>query len=1091
MLLVTGVMGRLLLKLGDLLAGEYKLQKGVKEDIESLKKEMGSIHIALKEVAEVPRDRLNAQFKKWADELRELSYDMEDVVDNFLVCVEGSDPAPNSNKLKWLMEKMTGYFTKANGRHQIANDIKALKKLAQEVAARRARCQVSGAVVNPPSRCKVDPRMLALYKDQQELVGIEAGRVELTKRLVLGGEDVSNQQLKIVSIVGPGGLGKTTLAKAVYDSLQAQYVHKAFVPVGQKPEVNKVLKDILLELRVRASDVATLDERQLVEKVREQLQNVRYFIVIDDIWDLESWGTIKCALLDNNRGSRVITTTRIHEVAANTGDVYKLEPLSHDLSKALFYKRLFGGEENCPDDLPSEVTKKFIQKCGGVPLAIIAIASLLVGKRVEDWSMVYTSIGFGYGDTRDIDDMRRILLFSYDDLPCYLRPCLLHLSIFPEDALIMKETLIWMWVAEGFVSEERGRGLFEIGDGYFSALVNRSLILPVEKKGKNVIYACRVHDMVLDTICWLAKEEKFVTIVDGNEKYSSSESSVRRLAIQTRDDEQQNHLANTSMPKLRSCYASSCHKSMMPPLSSFQVLRVLDMKNCIFLENCHLKHLGRLHQLRYLSLEHTDISELPKDIGDLKFLQTLDLSYCKIKGLPQSTSSLRKLKRLRMVGEPLRNVGIAVPNWIGNLTSLEELSLKMSGEFSTFVEELGKLTELRVLDCHLRGSLDDRSKKTFVGSVCKLKKIQILHLEGLYGWSELEADTYWAGYRPPRELRDLSISTKFSRLPAWINSSLLPNLSKLKMQAYPMEERDVVNLWGLPELRSLKELWIRPGGMEFPDGAFPKLRSCGIDAPFWFQPGSMRSLECITFGTGRYLNKKDAVIDVDFIGTLGNLPSLRCVFADMDCWGGARASDVEKMEAAVRQAIDNHPNRPTLRLSRRGGDPIKEPASPLLDHNTGVGTSAQQEDNEESSSQLTEQEPDDEREANDVVDVDAAEKCSVLDVHPGGPVPRLSFGMSAPSPARTTTAGVSSSAQAINEKEEEEESQADRQEQPAEEHEEAEDGSAETLHTVVATSLAESSEAAAATPAPPVPARPRWRRWACFSCLKSGSSSSH
>ncbi|XP_037475524.1 disease resistance protein PIK6-NP-like [Triticum dicoccoides] len=1136
--LVTGVMGRLLLKLGELLASEYKLQKGVKEDIESLKKEMESIHIALKKVAEVPRDPLNAQFKKWADELRELSYDMEDVVDNFLVCVEGSDPAPSSNKLKWLMEKMTGYFTKANGRHQIANDIKALKKLAEEVAGRRARCQVSDAVVNSPSRSKVDPRMLALYKDQQELVGIEAARVELTKRLALVDGDGSNQQLKIVSIVGPGGLGKTTLAKAVYDSLQTQYVHKAFVPVGQKPEVNKVLKDILLELRVHTSDVATLDVRQLVEKLRELLQNVRYFIVIDDIWDLESWGTIKCALLDNNRGSRVITTTRIHKVAANTGDVYKLEPLSHDLSKALFYKRLFGGEENCPDDLPSEVSKKFLQKCGGVPLAIIAIASLLVGKRVEDWSMVYTSIGFGYGDTRDIDDMRRILVFSYDDLPCYLRPCLLHLSIFTEDALIMKETLIWMWVAEGFVSEERGRGLFEIGEGYFSALVNRSLILPVGKKGKNVIYACRVHDMVLDTICWLSKEENFVTIVDGNGKYSSSESNVRRLAVQTREEEQGNHLANTSMPKLRSCYASSCHKSMMPPLSSFQVLRVLDMKNCIFLENCHLKHLGRLHQLRYLSLENTKISELPKDIGDLKFLQTLDLRNSWIQELPQGTSLLRELKCLRVDSKRLRNrriehFGIAVPNWIGNLTSLEELSLQINGEFSTFVEELGKLTELRVLDCHLRGSLDDCSKKTLVGSVCKLKKIQTLHLEGLW-WSELEADTYWAGYKPPRELRDLSISTKFSRVPAWINSSLLPNLSKLKMRAFPMEEQDVVNLWGLPELCSLKDLWIRPEGIEFPDGAFPKLRSCGIDAPFWFLPGSMRSLEYITFGTGWYLDKKDAVdvIDVDFIGTLGNLPSLRWVFAYMDCWGGARASDVEKMEAAVRQAIDNHPNHPTLRLSRRGGDPIREPASPLLDHNTGVGTSAQQEDNEESSSQLTQQEfhddddncvtqepdpehknqhqshegqasdsskadqkPDDEREANDV-DVDAAEKCSVLDVHPSSPVPRISFGMSAPSPARTTTAGVSSSAQAINEKEEEE-SQADRPEQPAEEHEEAEDGSAETTppktlqNTVDVASLAESSEAAAATPAPSEPAGPRWRRWACFSCLKSGSSSSH
>ena len=1115
---VTGVMGRLLPKLVELVAGEYKLQKGVKEDVESLKKEMESMHTALTEVAEVPRDSLNRQVKIWADELRELSYDMEDVVDNFLLYVEGSDPAANSNKLKWLMEMMTGYFTKASGRHQIANDIKALKKLAEEVAARRARCQVGGVVVNPANKSKVDPRMLALYKDQQELVGIKAARIELTKRLALGDGNVSNQQLKIVSIVGPGGLGKTTLAKAVYDSLQTQYVHKAFVPVGRNPEVSKVLKDILLELRVRTSDVATLDERQLVEKLREQLQNVRYFIVIDDIWDLESWGTIKCALLDNNRGSRVITTTRIHEVAANTGDVYKLEPLSHDLSKELFYKRLFGGKENCPDDLPSELSKKILQKCGGVPLAIIAIASLLVGKRVEDWSMVYTSIGFGYGDTRDIDDMRRILLFSYDDLPCYLRPCLLHLSIFAEDALIMKETLIWMWVAEGFVSEERGRGLFEIGEGYFSALVNRSLILPVEKKGKNVIYACRVHDMVLDTICWLSKEENFVTIVDGNGKYSSSESNVRRLAVQTREEEQGNHLANTSMPKLRSCYASICHKSMMPPLLSFQVLRVLDMKNCIFLENCHLKHLGRLHQLRYLSLENTKI-----DIGDLKFLQTLDLRNSWIQELPQGTSLLRQLKCLRVDSKRLRNhgiehFGIEVPNWIGNLITLEELSLKNSGEISTFVEELGKLTELRLLDCHLRGSLDDCSKKTLVGSVCKLKKIQVLHLKGK---SEMEADTYWAGYRPPRELRVLSMSCTFSRLPAWINFSLLPNLSKLKMDLWHFEEPDVVKLGGLPKLCHVGSLWIDPY-IEFPDGAFPKLRYCGIHAPFWFLPGSMRSLEYISVSTS-------AIDCSSFIGTLVNLPSLRWVTANIDCHG-ARAADVEKMEAAVRQAIDNHPNHPTLDLDM-SGDPrmIKEPASPLLHHATSVGTSAR-EDNKESSSQETEQEfhdddenrvrqepdaeqekqdqshegqasdsskadqkPDDQGEAKDV-DVDAAEKCSVLDVHPSGPVPRLSFGMSAPSAACTTTASVSCSAQAINEKEEEEESQADPQEQMVEEREEAEYGSAEaaapeSLRTVDMASLAESGEAAAATPAP-VPARRTWKQWACFNCFNSGSSSS-
>ncbi|VAH25567.1 unnamed protein product [Triticum turgidum subsp. durum] len=1101
---VTSVMGSLLAKLGELLLAEYKLQKGVKEDVESLELEMKGVHAALTMVAKVPRDQLDQQVKIWADELTRLSYDMEDVIDNFLVYVEGFDPAANSHKLKLLVEKMTSLFTKGKARHQIANAIKDIKTHAKDLADWHDRySKVKDTSINNT----IYPCLAALYKNQKDLVGIEDARDELIKRLTHGDGDVSNQQLKIVSIYGAGGLGKTTLAKAVYDSLQTKFSCKAFVPVGRNPQVNKVLKDILLELEPSKSmgDIAILDERQLINKLRDLLQNKRYFIVVDDIWDTTAWGIIKFALLDNNLGSRVITTTRLHQVATKTGDVYKLEPLSHKLSEELFYTILSDGKGKCPYDQPSEVSKKFLQRCAGVPLAIIAIASLLRDKPMENWSMLYNSIGFGNGYNKDIDDMRRILMFSYDDLPYHLRPCLLHLSIFPEDALIMKDTLIWMWVAEGFVHEEPGIGLFEIGERYFNDLVNRSMLLPVEQKQDNAIDACRVHDMVLDIICLLSKEQNFVTILDSNGKYSSSQSKARRLAVQTRDEEQHNHLVNKSMPKLRSCYASMCHISMMPSLSCFQVLRVLDMKNCKFLENCHLEHLGKSHLLRYLSLENTNISELPKDIGDLKFLQTLDLRNCKIKGLPQSTSLLRKLKCLRvgsmrLCTDGFEHICIEAPNWIGNLTSLEELSLKISGEFSTFVEGLGKLTELRVLGCDLRGHLDERSMKTLVGSVCKLEKIQILHLEDLDEWSEMETDTYWAGYKPPRELRDLSMSSTFSRLPAWINSSLLPNLSKLKMDLYHFEEPDVVNLGGLPKLCDMGNLWI-DSYIEFPDGAFPKLRYCGIHAPFWFLPGSMRSLECITFGFGTMWYMRDAVIDFDFISTLVNLPSLRWVFANIDCHG-ARASDVEKMEAAVRQAIDNHPNHPTLDLDM-SGDPrmIKEPASPLLHHATSVGTSAR-EDNKESSSQETQQEFDDDddnrikqkpdleqkkqdqvlhgmitnspyhathvfalvlkflnfphssfhltyqslvcspmkarrripprqrnqREANDV-DPDAVEKCSVLDVHPSSPVPRLSFGMSAPSPAHTTTAGVSNSAQAINEKEEEEESQADRQEQ--------------------------------------------------------------
>ncbi|VAI52391.1 unnamed protein product [Triticum turgidum subsp. durum] len=280
---VTGAMGRLLPKLGQLLVGEYKLQKGVKKDVESLEREMKSMNAALVKVAEVPRDQLDNQVIIWADELRELSYDMEDVVDNFLLRVEGSesDAIADSNKLKRLVGDMANLFTKGKTRHQIANAIRDIKNRAQEVADRRDRYRVDDAVASVTGKHNVDPRVLSLYKDQKELVGIEDARNELTKRLTDGDGDgnVPKQQpkMKIVTIFGPGGLGKTTLAKAVYDRLQTQFEYTAFVPVGRNPEVKKVLRDILLELDKkleRFGDVAILDEKQLIDKLRQLLEKV-------------------------------------------------------------------------------------------------------------------------------------------------------------------------------------------------------------------------------------------------------------------------------------------------------------------------------------------------------------------------------------------------------------------------------------------------------------------------------------------------------------------------------------------------------------------------------------------------------------------------------------------------------------------------------------------------------------------------------------------------------------------------------------------------------------------------------------------------
>ncbi|XP_037419437.1 disease resistance protein Pik-2-like [Triticum dicoccoides] len=874
----TGAMGSLLLKLGSLLREEYKLQTGVKEDIRYLERELRSMHAALRKVGGIPRDQLDEQVKLWADEVRDLSYRMEDVVDKFLVRVEATTIV-GVPKLKRLMEKMGDLFTKGKIRHDLGEQIKDIKVRIQEAAGRRDRYKVNEVVSNPPGAtvgmATADPRLLALYKDRKDLVGIDVALSYLTK--VLTDED---KELKILTIVGFGGLGKTTLAKAVYDKLQSSYDCSAFVPVGQNPSVRKLLMDILFGINKKIyRDSLALDERQLIDKLRELLENKRYFIIIDDIWDMNVWETVRCAL---------------------TGEVYKLKPLSRDLSKELFNTRLFGGNNKCSHDHPTKVYDKILNKCGGVPLAIITIASLLVGKPVEDWSKVYNLIGFGSEDNKDVENTRKILLFSYYDLPCHLRTCLLYLSIYPEDHFIEKDTIIWKWVAEGFIHEEPEVTLFEIGERYFNQLVNKNMVQPIEKPYNGIIIGCRVHDMVLDMICLLSKEENFVTLLDGNKQYTSSHVNARRLAVGWRSDP----LANMCMPQVRSLNAT-CNVTMMSSLSCFEVLRILDLKcetdSFVWtkIKHLHLQHLGKLVHLRYLGLGDLDICKLPKKIGNLKFLQTLDLSDNDIEKLPKCISQLNQLKCLHAY-----NSSTKIPNWIGNLTSLEELRINGSKVSPKSLNGLGKLTELRKL--RIEGHLwlcSESLENAWVGSLVKLQKIEVIDVETIMSW--LDVDDTWEGHVLPRQIIVLHMSYIQPGLVAKINPSLLPNLSHLTIHVGTPN----LEIFGrFPKLLTLK--------LDMPDGrhhdvmgsagAFPKLRVLKTSAtPGQFLEGDMPSLESLQFIFQAQYTEDGKLHDFD-LSSLVNLPLLKEVIVGIQEDIYHEFSD--EIDKAGRCAVNAHPS---------------------------------------------------------------------------------------------------------------------------------------------------------------------------------------
>lgn len=645
-----------------------------------------------------------------------------------------------------------------------------------------------------------------------------------------------------------------------------------------------------------------------------QKKKNRYLIIIDDIWDTTDWTYIQSAFLDleNNCGSRIITTTRVHSVAKSCcsdidGTIYALKPLSRDDSKQLFYKRVFGSEGSCHSEL-KETSEKILKKCGGVPLAIIHIASLLANKprNISEWNNVLNSIGSGLEE--GMEDMRQILSISYNALPPKLKPCLLYLSIFPEDYSIPTDQLVRRWISEGFVHRQQHDtvSLLELGFSYFCELINRSMIQP-----EHLNNCCRVHDMVLDLIRSLSTEENFVTTFDGYQ-HADHPEKVRRLSLQNNEEGHNLTHAKSNLSHLRSVVVFPGATNLMPPVSNLPVLRVLDVEHCRDLENHHIAGVGKLFHLRYLGLRDTNITKLPRELGNLHCLHTLDLSQTSITELPSTVVRLKQLVRLYIEDS------VKLPMGIGRLKLLQVLSSISVSSSPDIVGELGNLTELRVLHISLisgTGTWCKSYEKPLLDSMFKLQKIQELYIRSFGVPTDFIADFGWF----PQHLKVLGSS--ISKLPSWMNSSL-SNLYTINMSLHILRQEDIQNLGLIPFLRYL---YLNTGEIESTEerlvigtdsSQFQCLYHLSFDSLYamgvMFVQGALPNLKSLDIMI-RARETKDLYGDFN-IG-LENLYSVRKVSVKIGCTG-CRRSEVESAEAEIRRAIVNNPNNPMFDMTR-------------------------------------------------------------------------------------------------------------------------------------------------------------------------------
>ncbi|XP_037419325.1 disease resistance protein Pik-2-like [Triticum dicoccoides] len=641
-----------------------------------------------------------------------------------------------------------------------------------------------------------------------------------------------------------------------------------------------------------------------------------YLIVIDDVWTIAAWDAIRSTLPDNNLDSRIMVTTRIDAVAVACSDaseicgdnIYHIEPLNPEDSKKLFLSRAFGSKDaTCPTELEGEMNK-ILKKCGGLPLAIVSIGSLLASYKSPEhkdmWDRVCKSISYHMDTNPTLDGMRQILTLSYDHLPYHLKGCMMYLSIFPEDFLINKDRLVYRWIAEGLIEEKRGMTLLEVAEAYYDDSSLWGMINPAGEIISHVYGAvdtCRVHDLMLEVMVSKSLEANFVSLI-GGQYDGMSYDTIRRLSVHggaqmpkespSKKDSpskrpkestskkmvKKNDLKDINVQHVRSLsmFQLEGNKQLLDRLGEFTLLRVLDLEDCKGVENKHMGHICRMYLLWYLSLRGTDISVLPPKVCDLEHLLTLDVRATGLARLPETLIKLEKLERLFFSQKDVWSTMWKPPQGLWKMKALREVGwVLLEDDAVEVAQEVGELENLQRLSIYVDCEKPNGPKvlEELALSLSRTHSLRSLDM-GTMSYEANALNFLLELPSPPRLLRFLRIAGGIDKLPNWVES--LTYLVEFHMSwAHFIDDQ----LFGvLCKLPNLKSIWMQRNcytGLELVACAahnFPALKNlrgtCDQEMPrvYKFEEGSMTKLEKLSLNFDNWSEK--SIVGIEHLTSL-------------------------------------------------------------------------------------------------------------------------------------------------------------------------------------------------------------------------------
>ncbi|XP_078154112.1 putative disease resistance RPP13-like protein 3 isoform X2 [Carex rostrata] len=632
-------------KLTDALLEKAQELYEVSGQIELMQTELRLIQALLRDADS--KSNRDERVREWLNLVREIANRIEDVIDTFqLVEIQENRPksccwfpkpsclncCSNCNKLKTVLRNPKKMNKLSGELNTITQQLKLIYQRKTDLGIMELGAGGEENVELPFRPTK--PSDI----DESEVVGLEAATCEIIKQLL----DKNESRRTVLSIVGTGGIGKTTLAQNVYKSaeLVEQFDCRTWLSISQKFNINDLLREILysIEPEMRKQNPPVTDEDVLV-KLKSSLGRMRYLIILDDVWTEDLWDRLKTNLPDPNNASRVIITSRIVNVAKRADrniEPYMLGYLNDDNSLALLFRKAFQKHiepEKYPRDLLG-VAKKFMKKCDGLPLALVVLGGILTTEEptYSAWSKLEENMDWSDDDGKKCS---QVLAMSYEQLPSYLKPCFLYFASFPEDYKISAKHVARMWVAEGFIPKDGSGTIEDRAERFLQELVQRCLIQVTEKSWNGYCKYCSIHDLLRDLAIHKAKEDNFFTIFS-KEYEDVNQLATRkphRAALQfctlTKDGV---YSENTRSLLCFFSEISSTNDSGFRLLnySGFRLLRVLTMEHVDTREFTGSDWLKGLMHLRYLGLRYCYIQpKIFKKIS-LNNLETVDLKYSHI-----------------------------------------------------------------------------------------------------------------------------------------------------------------------------------------------------------------------------------------------------------------------------------------------------------------------------------------------------------------------------------------------------------------------------------------------------------------------------